>query len=146
MKRDRLAEGEKRLATSEALLRKSLLEVLPAVVKTGAPLFTNSKHNVDVLPKHLLDEEAEAFLEMALACLELREHLGLVADGSVGRLFLDACEEGSSSDENRRADLESLRGHWRSVCAVTDNMSIDTDPHLQEAASPRTVVVRSFLR
>ncbi|ABE43578.1 hypothetical protein [Polaromonas sp. JS666] len=102
MKRDRSAEGERRLATSEALLRKSLLEVLPAVVKTGAPLFTNSKHNLHDLPKHLIDEEAEAFLEMALACVELREHLGLVTDESVGRLFLAACEEGSSSDENRR--------------------------------------------
>ena len=26
------------------------------------------------------------------------------------------------------------------------NMSIDSDPHLQEAASPQRVVVRSFLR
>jgi hypothetical protein len=26
------------------------------------------------------------------------------------------------------------------------NWSIDTDPHLQEAASPQRVVVRSFLR
>jgi hypothetical protein len=26
------------------------------------------------------------------------------------------------------------------------NLSIDTDPHLQEAASPQRVVVRSFLR
>jgi hypothetical protein len=26
------------------------------------------------------------------------------------------------------------------------NMSIDADPHLQEAASPQMVVVRSFLR
>jgi hypothetical protein len=26
------------------------------------------------------------------------------------------------------------------------NMSIDTDPHLQEAASPQMVVVRSFSR
>jgi hypothetical protein len=26
------------------------------------------------------------------------------------------------------------------------NMSIDTDPHLQEAASPQRVVVRSFSR
>jgi len=31
-------------------------------------------------------------------------------------------------------------------CGVRHNMSIDTDPNLQEAASPHTVVVRSFLR
>ena len=29
---------------------------------------------------------------------------------------------------------------------MTPNMSVDTDPHLQEAASPQRVVVRSFLR
>lgn len=102
MKRDRFAEGEKRLATSEALLRKSLLEVLPGVMKTGAPLFTNSKHNIHDLPTRSISEEAEAFLEMALACVELREHLGLATAESVGRLFHVACEEGSSSDENRR--------------------------------------------
>lgn len=102
MKRDRFAEGEKRLATSEALLRKSLLEVLPGVMKTGSPLFTNSKHNSHDLPERAISEEAEAFLEMALVCVELREHLGLAVDESVGRLFLAACEEGSSSDEHRR--------------------------------------------
>ena len=30
--------------------------------------------------------------------------------------------------------------------ARVDNMPIDTDPHLQEAASPQMVVVRSFSR
>jgi len=30
--------------------------------------------------------------------------------------------------------------------AATDNMSIDTDPHQQEAAPPLMLVVRSFLR
>lgn len=34
----------------------------------------------------------------------------------------------------------------RSVVGTRSNLSIDTDPHLQEAASPRMGVVRSFLR
>jgi hypothetical protein len=101
MKRDRFAEGEKRLASSEALLRKSLLEVLPTVVKTGAPLFTNSKHNPHALPRHSIDEQAEAFFDMASACVELREHLGFATHDTIGWLFLAACEEGASSDENR---------------------------------------------
>jgi hypothetical protein len=29
---------------------------------------------------------------------------------------------------------------------MSDNMSIDTDPQQQEAASPQVLVVRSFLR
>lgn len=32
------------------------------------------------------------------------------------------------------------------VETVRPNLTIDTDPHLQEAASPQMVVVRSFLR
>jgi hypothetical protein len=102
MKRSSLAEGEARLASSEALLRKSLLDVLPSVVANGAPLFTNSRFNTLELPRHLLDPEAEALLELAVACVELREHLTLPREGSVGHLFLGACEESSSADEHRR--------------------------------------------
>jgi hypothetical protein len=32
------------------------------------------------------------------------------------------------------------------LCAMRPNMSIDTDPQQQEAASPQMLVVRSFLR
>jgi hypothetical protein len=32
------------------------------------------------------------------------------------------------------------------MSAPPSNMSIDTDPNLQEAAAPQTVVVRSFSR
>jgi hypothetical protein len=103
MKRSRLAKGEERLASSESLLRASLLEVLPGVASGGfSLLFTNSKYNPHGFPTHRIDREAEAFLELALACVELREHLRLPMDGTVGELFLAACEEAASSDEHRR--------------------------------------------
>jgi hypothetical protein len=102
MKRDRRSEGEAMLVGLERTLRLSLLEVLPSVVKFGSPLFTNSKFNPHGLPAHILDEGAEAFFESASACVDLREHLGLSVVGSVGHLFLDACEESASSNEHRR--------------------------------------------
>jgi hypothetical protein len=43
------------------------------------------------------------------------------------------------------AYLPSKRS-WRKDRAMSLNLSIDADPHLQEAAPPQGVVVRSFLR
>lgn len=103
MKRSRLSKGEERLASSEGLLRSSLLEVLPRVASGDSSLlFTNSKYNPHKFPAHRLDEEAEAFLELALACIALRDHLGLPVDGTVAQSFLSACEEAGSSYEHRR--------------------------------------------
>jgi hypothetical protein len=102
MKRDRRSKGEAMLVESENTLRQSLLEVLPNVVRHGTPLFTNSKFNPHRLPLHLLDEEAEVFLESASASVDLRAHLELPVIGSVGQLFLDACEESASANEHRR--------------------------------------------
>lgn len=101
-RRSQREKGEARLAASEAMLRSSLLEVLPSVADSGGALFFNSKYNVHNSPKHSLSDEAEAFLNLALACIDLRKHLGLPLEGSVGWLFLDACEESSSQSEHRR--------------------------------------------
>jgi hypothetical protein len=102
MKLSRRMEGEARLVKSETLLRKSLLEVLPSVAESGRPLFFNSKYNPHKLPSHRLDAEAEALLELASACIDLRVYLALATEGSVGQLFIDACEENSSTNEHRR--------------------------------------------
>jgi hypothetical protein len=103
MKRSRLAKSEERLASSEGLLRASLLEVLPRVAGGDfSLLFTNSKYNPHEFPAHRIDEEAEAFLELALACMALRDHLDLPVVGTVAQSFLGACEEAGSSNEHRR--------------------------------------------
>jgi hypothetical protein len=116
MKRDRFREGEERLKQAEALLRKTLLEVLPSVIRFGWPVFTNSKHNPYSLPSHLIDEEAEAIWALASSCIDLREYLAFDVPESVGHLFLEACEESASSNAHRRgprklaeAILEQLR-------------------------------------
>jgi hypothetical protein len=101
-RRSQQVKGEARLAASETLLRRSLLEVLPVVADSGGTLFFNSKYNRHNLPKHQLSDEAEALMDLALACIDLRKHLGLPLEGSVGQLFLGACDESSSSNEHRR--------------------------------------------
>jgi hypothetical protein len=102
MKRDRRSKGEAMLVESENSLRQALLEHLPNVVRYGTPLFTNSKFNPHRLPPHILDDDAEVFFESASACVDLRAHLELPVIDSVGRLFLDACEESASANEHRR--------------------------------------------
>ena len=102
MKRDRRSKGEAMLLESENTLRQSLLEVLPNVVRYGTPLFTNSNFNPHGLPPHILDEEAGVFFESASACVDLRAHLELPVIDSVGQLFLDACAESASANEQRR--------------------------------------------
>jgi hypothetical protein len=117
MKRSSRVEGKSRLASSEGLLRKSLLDVLPSAAVNGSLLFTNSRYNSFKLPAHLLDPEAEAFFDLAQTCVELREHLHLPTAESIGQLFIDACEEASGTNEHRRgprrlaaALLERLSG------------------------------------
>ena len=99
MKRDRNAEQEQALLSAEAGLRQVLRDILPSVAVSGAPLFLNSRYN----PLHFRPlEEAEALFERALACVEQRETLGLPVAGSVGRRFIEACEEAASANEQRR--------------------------------------------
>ena len=100
--RSRLEKHEERLAASEALLRKSLLEVLPSVIENGGLMFVNSKYDSHDLRRHQRGGEAEFFLELALACLDLRKHLGLSLEGSVAQLYIEACEESSGSARHRR--------------------------------------------
>ena len=104
------------LREEEAALRESLLDMLPRAIESGAALFANSEFNPSGLPAHGLSAKAEALLEAATACVELRSALALPVTGSVGHLYRSACEEYSSSDEQRRgprklaaALLESLR-------------------------------------
>ena len=115
MKRDRDAERIKILGDDENRLRMRLLELLPGAVISGVPLFINSRYNPHNQPSHHLLPEAEELLTLALACLEQRHALLLSSEGSVGNLYIVACEEMASPSEHRRgprrlakAVLESL--------------------------------------
>ena len=102
MKRDRQIEGEKMLRDAESNLRKELLDVLPEIMESGTSFFFNSHFNPFQLPAHHLSKLSEAMIESSLACVEMREALGLPVEGSPGRLFIEACEESASSDDHRR--------------------------------------------
>ena len=102
MKRDRQSEGEQLLRAAEVTLRESLVEFLPTVVKSGEPLFTNSHYNPHKLLRHYFSNKAVALIDSSLACVEMREALGLAVAGSVGQLFIEACKESASSNEHRR--------------------------------------------
>jgi hypothetical protein len=99
MKRVRQIEQEQALVNAESDLRQRLHQLLPKVVASGYPLFFNSQFSPHRLP--ILDE-AEALFEFSLACIRDRERLDLPVAGSVGHLFVEACEEAASINEHRR--------------------------------------------
>lgn len=102
MKRDREAEGKEILREAEESLREVLLDWLPHVELTGEALFSNSRFNPHGLPAHALSKKAEALLEAASNCVELRDALELPTAGSIGEQFLEACAENASANEHRR--------------------------------------------
>jgi 8-oxo-dGTP pyrophosphatase MutT (NUDIX family) len=79
--------------------------------------------------------------EVTLALRDTWVHRAADDGGHDFRFFWHPLHEepGPRWHEIFRALLAHLRG-------MSSNISIDTDPHLQEAASPQTVVVRSSLR
>jgi hypothetical protein len=94
---------EAQLELTERALRERLLALLPAAVEQGVLLFTNSQFNPSGFPTHRLLPQAEAILSDARTCIHLREQLGMPTTGSIGLLYLQACEESArSEDEHRR--------------------------------------------
>jgi len=86
------------LQSLEREFRDRLLRLLPEAVKTGSSVFTNTRFNPHQLPPHLFRRDADELLEVAQACLQMREQLSLPAPGSVGDLFIEACRESADLD------------------------------------------------
>lgn len=86
----------------ERRLRDMLLHVLPEAADSGSNPFTNSEFNPSSLQPRLFHQEAESLLQLAQACIRLRNVAGIDSAGSVGALFLSACAENGSGDEQRR--------------------------------------------
>ena len=98
----RIDKLELELEAAERQLRKQLLRILPEAAVGGSNPFTNSEFNPSFLPPHLFRSDAEDLLEAARECIRLREEIGFDAAGSIGSLFLAACEENGSRNEHRR--------------------------------------------
>jgi hypothetical protein len=90
------------LLASEEELRSHLLRVLPEVVDSGSSVFTNSQFNPSKLPAHLFRSDAETLLQNARGCVRLRDLIGLSLEGSIGGMFLAACQEHASKNPQRR--------------------------------------------
>lgn len=102
MKISKLEKLELELAAEEEKLRQHLLCVLPEAAKSGSSVFTNSEFNPSNLPAHLFRTDAEGLLNSARQCVRLREVVGLGPEGSVGAIFLEACQEHASKNPQRR--------------------------------------------
>ena len=102
MKTSRVEKLELELEAEESQLRERLLRVLPEAAVSGSNVFTNSEFNPSNWPPHLFRSDAESLLQSARACMGLRNAIGLDPAGSVGHLFLSACEENGSRSEQRR--------------------------------------------
>lgn len=102
MKDARMEKLALKLSASEQALRDRLLALLPNAAESGALLFMNSEFNAFALPAHQLVAVAEELLSQARECVSLRQQLSEPVEDSVGWLYLQACEEGASSNEHRR--------------------------------------------
>jgi hypothetical protein len=102
MKSAKVEKLELELAAEEEKLRRHLLRVLPTAAESGSDVFTNSEFNPSRLPAHLFHSDAESLLSSARECVMLRERIGLGSKGSVGAIFLEACQEHASRDPQRR--------------------------------------------
>ena len=108
MKSSRLAKIEQQLASSELELHEMLSLLLPRVASSGEMLFFNSENLPETVQSHWLPSESEALLEMANSCVELRLHIGVPVDGSIGQLFLSACHEAADATNNNRRGPRQL--------------------------------------
>jgi len=106
--------------------------VLP--LAEGGYLFSFKRANVDVL-----SPQRPAAVELYLRSSQL-----MPAECKDG---ISVLKSGDTENGNRLGHLHlSIVKEMPMVPGVTHNLSIDTDPQQQEAASPRMLVVRSFLR
>lgn len=92
-----------KLAPSEEELRSSLCAALTRTGASGEFIFFNSQYNPHGLNPVHLPRESEALYRLASECVALRERLNLDVIGTVGQLFLSACNEASNvANEHRR--------------------------------------------
>ncbi|WP_116807243.1 hypothetical protein [Steroidobacter cummioxidans] len=102
MKTSKFEKLELELAAEEEKLKQHLLRVLPEAAESGSNVFTNTEFNPSNLPSHLFGSDAEILLNGARECLRLRRAVGLDSKGSVGAIFLEACQEHASRDPQAR--------------------------------------------
>jgi hypothetical protein len=102
MKTSRLDKLKLEMESQEKRLESHLRRILPEAAESGANPFTNSEFNPSALLTHQFHPDAESLLESAQECIRLRNQIGIDTAASVGALFLEACKENGSKNEQRR--------------------------------------------
>ena len=100
MKKNKRIEGENLVASSERSLREAIIDRMESSPNSGVALLVNGRHFPRLAGKGNVLDAAEAFEVGASSCVDLRMTLGLPVVGSVGKLFLDACQELSNSEHH----------------------------------------------
>ena len=90
------------LEAEERRLKEKLLQILPESAESGSNPFTSSEFNPSNLRVQQFHQDAESLLSSARECVRLRDAIGLDSGGTVAALFLAACEENGSKNEQRR--------------------------------------------
>ena len=118
MKPARIEKLEQQLTVSECALKSQLLELLPGALAGNTLLFINSEFNSLGLRPHSLKSNSEELLSKSKECIQLRESLAMPIENSPGYLYISACKESASTDENRRGPrrlAEWLLGELRNA-------------------------------
>lgn len=109
MKRSDDDDAQKKLEAAESGLRRLLLERLPEVAESGYPLF-EVEELAPAVRSGKRDDVVEFLFQSAVFCTMMRELLYLQVEGSVGALFVAACVEHCSSNEQRRGPRKLAAG------------------------------------
>jgi hypothetical protein len=100
MDKSRRIEGVKLVAQTEKSLREAIVDFMETSPNSGGAMLINSRYLPSMGKTGNLLYEAEALLESASSCIDLRISLGLPLVGSVGKLFLDASQELCNSEQH----------------------------------------------
>jgi hypothetical protein len=108
MKASRQSALEHQLLATEADLRQRLLDVLPRAVSTGEAVFLSGRFLPSNYQESWVSPDGKSLLVAADDCLAQREVLGLPLVGTVGALYLEACEEASDASNHDRRGPRKL--------------------------------------
>ena len=108
MKATRQSALERQLFVTEADFRALLLEILPRAAKSGEALFLGGRFLHSTYQEWWISPDANTLLAAADDCLAQREALGLPFEGTIGALFLAACDEAADASNHDRRGPRKL--------------------------------------
>lgn len=108
MNASRKIKIEARIAATENELLDLLADALPYTEEHGDMLFFNSAFHPNYVKPHQIGQLSERLLSLSSEAVAFREQVGLPIVGSVGQVFLAACEEASDLTNHHRRGPRQL--------------------------------------